>query len=172
MSRERRSDLVIGIFLLFIGGWFLAAQFNLIPSLNELINIQYSWPMIIVGVGVLLFVLGLLSRNPGLSVPACIVGGIGGILYWTNSTGDWAAWAYLWSLIPGFVGVGIILATMLGGEDRSGYKDGLRLIFISAILFIVFYLLLSGQGNIVKYWPVLVIVAGIWIIAQTIFRKR
>jgi hypothetical protein len=172
MSRERRSDLVIGIVLLLIGGWFLAAQFNLVTSLNELINIQFEWPMIIVGVGVFLFVLGLLSRNPGMSVPACIVGGIGGILYWTNSTGDWGAWSYLWSLIPGFVGVGIILATLLGGEEKSGYREGLLLIFISAILFIVFYLLLSGQGNFVKYWPILVIVAGIWIIIQTIFRKK
>jgi hypothetical protein len=172
MSRERRSDLVIGIVLLLIGGWFLAAQFNLVTSLNELINIQFEWPMIIVGVGVFLFVLGLLSRNPRMSVPACIVGGIGGILYWTNSTGDWGAWSYLWSLIPGFVGVGIILATLLGGEEKSGYREGFLLIFISAILFIVFYLLLSGQGNFVKYWPILVIVAGIWIIIQTIFRKK
>ncbi len=172
MSRERRSDLLIGIILLLIGGWFLAAQFNLMPGLNELINIQYEWPLIIVGVGVLLFILGLLSRNPGLSVPACIVGGIGGILYYTNSTGNWGAWSYLWSLIPGFVGVGIIIATLLGGEEKSGYREGLRLIFISAILFIVFFMLLSGQGNLIKYWPVLVIVAGIWVIVQTIFRKK
>jgi hypothetical protein len=172
MSRERRSDLVIGVILLLIGAWFLAAQFNLVPSLNQLINIQYEWPMIIVGVGVLLFILGLLSRNPGLSVPACIVGGIGGILYWTNSTGNWVAWSYLWSLIPGFVGVGIILSTLLGGEEKSGYREGLRLIFISAILFIVFYMLLSGQGYFIKYWPVLVIIAGIWIIIQTIFRRK
>ncbi len=172
MSSERRSDLVIGIILLLIGGWFLAAQFNLVPSLNEFINIQYEWPLIIVGVGVLLFVLGLLSRNPGLSVPACIVGGIGGILYYTNSTGDWGAWSYLWSLIPGFVGVGIILSTLLGGGDKSGYREGLRLILISAILFIVFFLLLSGQGDLIKYWPILIIIAGIWIIIQTIFRKK
>ena len=172
MSRERRSDLLIGIILLLIGGWFLAAQFDLVPNLNELINIQYEWPMIIIGVGVLLFVLGLLSRNPGLCVPACIVGGIGGILYYTNSTGNWGAWLFLWSLIPGFVGVGIIITTLLGGEEKSGYRDGLRLIFISAIFFIVCFILFSGQGNIIKYWPVLVIVAGIWVIFQTIFRKK
>ena len=172
MSRERRSDFVIGVVLLLIGGWFLAAQFNLVPNLNEILNIQYEWPMIIVGVGVLLFILGLLSRNPGLSVPACIVGGIGGILYYTNSTGNWGAWSYLWSLIPGFVGVGIILSTLLGGEEKSGYREGLRLILISAILFIVFFMLLSGQGNFIRYWPVLVIIAGIWIIIQTIFRKK
>jgi peptidoglycan/LPS O-acetylase OafA/YrhL len=172
MSRERRSDLVIGIFLLFIGGWFLAAQFNLVPKLDEIINIQYQWPMSIIGVGVLLFVLGLLTRNPGTSIPACIVGGIGGILYYTNSTGQWGAWAYLWTLIPGFVGIGIILSTLLGGEERTGYREGLRLIVISVIMFIIFFMLLSGQGNIIRFWPILVILAGIWIIVQTFFRKK
>ncbi len=172
MSRERRSDLVIGVILLLIGGWFLASQFNLVPKLSEIINIQYQWPTIIIGVGVLLFVLGLLTRNPGMSVPACIVGGIGGILYYTNSTGQWGAWAYLWTLIPGFVGVGIILSTLLGGEEKTGYREGLRLIVISGILFVFFFVLLSGQGNIIRYWPILVILAGIWIIIQTFLRKK
>jgi hypothetical protein len=172
MSRERRSDLVIGILLLLIGGWFLAAQFNLMPTLNEIINIQYQWPTIIIGVGVLLFILGLLTRNPGMSVPACIVGGIGGILYYTNSTGLWGAWSYLWTLIPGFVGIGILLSTLLGGEERTGYREGLRLILVSVILFAVFFMLLSGQGNITRYWPILIILAGVWILVQTIFRKK
>jgi hypothetical protein len=87
MSKEKRSDLVFGIILLLIGGWFLAATFNLVPDLNEIINVQYQWPLIVIGVGVFLFLLGLLTRNPGMSVPACIVSGIGAILYWTKY--DW-----------------------------------------------------------------------------------
>jgi hypothetical protein len=172
MSKERRSDLIIGIILLLIGGWFLAAQFNLVPSVDEIINIQYQWPIIVIGVGVLLFLLGLILRTPGLSIPACIVGGIGGILYWTNFTGDWVNWAYLWTLIPGFVGFGIILATLLGGEDKNGYKDGLRLLLISASLFIFFFLLLSGQGYFIRYWPVLLILIGCWILIKAIFRRK
>ena len=42
----------------------------------------------------------LLTGQPGMLVPACIVGGIGGMLYWQNLTGDWASWSYSWSLIP------------------------------------------------------------------------
>lgn len=172
MSKERRSDLIFGIILLVIGGWFLAAQFDLVPGLNNIMNVQYQWPLIVIGVGVFLFLLGLLVRAPGMSVPACIVGGIGGLLYWANSTGNWGAWSYIWTLIPGFVGVGVVLATLLGGEDKKGYREGLRLILISAILFIVFLMLFSGQGYIIKYWPILVILGGIWIIIQTIFRKK
>jgi hypothetical protein len=172
MSKERRSDLVFGIILILIGGWFLAAQFGLVPGLNEIMNIGYQWPLIIVGVGVLLFLLGLIIRNPGMSVPACIVGGIGGLFFWTNSTGNWGAWVYLWTLIPGFVGIGIILSTLLGGQEKKGYREGLKLILISAILFVIFVMLFSGQDQFLKYWPILVIIGGIWIIIQTIFRRK
>ena len=172
MSKERRSDLIFGIILLLIGGWFLAVQFDLVPGLNNLMNVQYQWPLIVIGVGVFLFLLGLLVRAPGMSVPACIVGGIGGLLYWANSTGNWDAWSYIWTLIPGLVGIGVILSTLLGGEDKKGYREGLRLILISAILFVIFLMLFSGQGYIIKYWPILVILGGVWIIIQTIFRKK
>jgi len=172
MSKARRSDLIFGIILLLIGGWFLAAQFKLVPGLDRLMNIQYQWPLLIIGIGVFLFLLGLLVRAPGLSVPACIVAGIGGLLYWSNTVGHWGDWSYLWTLIPGFVGVGVILSTLLGGGERRGYREGLRLLLISAILFIIFLMLTSSQGYFIKYWPVLVILAGIWIIIQTAFRKK
>lgn len=172
MSRQRRSDLVFGIILLLLGAWFLASQFNLIPGLDKYLNIQYQWPIIVIGVGVFLFLLGLLIKAPGMSVPACIVGGIGGILYWSNTTGRWSDWSFLWSLIPGFVGIGVILSSLLGGNERGGYREGLRLVLVSAILFLIFGLIFSGQGYFAKYWPILIIVAGIWIIIQTVFRKK
>jgi hypothetical protein len=172
MSKNRRSDLILGLILLLIGGWFLAAQFELVPGLYEIMNIEFQWPLIVIGVGIFLFLLGLLLRNPAMSIPACIVGGIGGLLYWCNSTGNWGAWSYIWALIPGFVGVGIILSTLLGSHEKTGYRDGFKLILISAILFGIFFMLFSGQGIFVKYWPILIILGGIWIIIQAIFRKK
>lgn len=171
MSKEKRSDLIIGIILLVLGGLFLAGELNFIPKLNDLMDIEYQWPFIVIGVGVFLFLLGLITHSPGMSIPACIVGGIGGILLWTNSTGEWEAWTYLWTLIPGFVGVGVIFTSLLSGETK-GYREGLRLILVSAILFLLFLILFSGKANYFQYWPVLVILAGVWIIIQTIFRKK
>jgi hypothetical protein len=49
-----------------------------------------------------------------MAVAACIIGGIGGILYWQSYTGDWASWAYVWTLIPGFSGIGIIFDRQFG----------------------------------------------------------
>lgn len=172
MSRERRSDLVFGIILVIIGGWFLAAQFDLVPGLKDFMNVEYQWPFIVIGVGIFLFLLGLLLRSPGMSVPACIVGGIGGLLYWTNKTGDWGTWSYLWTMIPGFVGVGILLATLLGGHEVKEYKEGVKLILISGILFVIFLMLFSGQGQFIRYWPVLLVIAGVWVLIQAIFRRK
>ena len=114
MDSHRRTNLLGGIVLILVGGILLAAQ--LFPGLGLTLNITFSWPLILVGVGIFLFLLGLLVNEPGMAVPACIVAGIGGILYYQNETGDWASWAYAWALIPGFVGVGTILAGLFGGE--------------------------------------------------------
>jgi len=118
--------------MILLGAWFLAGQ--LVPGLQA----WFAWPLTIVGVGVLLLIIGLLTGVPGLAVPACIVGGIGGLLYWQDATGNWESWAYAWALIPGFVGVGGVLAGLLGGEGRQAVRGGGTLILISLILFAIF----------------------------------
>jgi len=170
MNKDQRSNLVIGIMLILIGGWFLAGQF--VPELKEIINIESSWPLIVIGVGVFLLVLGLLIRVPGLAVPACIVGGIGGILYWQFATNNWESWSYAWALIPGFVGAGVILSRLLGDSSQSAYREGLRLILISLVLFVVFFLFLGGEGMLRDYWPILIILLGIWVFARAILRRK
>mgnify|MGYP001062127091 FL=1 len=169
MNRVRRANLASGLLLILLGGWFLASE--LVPELKEIISIETSWPLIVIGVGIFLLLLGLLIRVPGLAVPACIVGGIGGILYWQHMNNTWTSWSYVWALIPGFVGVGIILARLLGDDDKGAYKAGFKLILISLVLFVAFFLFLGGQGVLRDYWPVLLILLGIWVFAQAIFRK-
>jgi hypothetical protein len=170
MNREQRANLAIGTLLILLGGWFLAGQF--FPAVKDLINIERAWPLIVVGVGVFLLVLGLLIRVPGLAVPACIVGGIGGILYWQFLTQNWESWSYVWALIPGFVGVGVMLARLLGDNDQNAYREGLRLILISLVLFAVFFLFLGGDGIFQEYWPVLIILLGIWVFARAVLRRK
>ena len=170
MNKESRANLAIGILLILLGGWFLSAQ--LFPNLNDIFNIENAWPLIVIGVGIFLLLLGLIIRAPGLAVPACIVGGIGGILYWQYINQNWETWSYIWTLIPGFVGAGIILARLLGDEDQGAYRSGIKLMVISLILFVVFYLFLGGRGVLADYWPVLIILLGIWVFAQALLRRK
>ncbi len=166
MNRRRRSSLAGGLVLILLGVLFLTVQ--LMPGLQ----LWFSWPLIIVGVGVLLLILGLVTGAPGMAVPACIVGGIGGLLYWQNSTGNWESWAYAWTLIPGFVGVGIVLSGLLGGETRQSVRGGGGLILISLVLFTVFGSFLGGLNLLGPYWPVLLIVLGLWVLVRPLFRSR
>ena len=107
------GDFVDCAGLLFLAGQLFPGMFGRIGP--------FTWPVIVVGVGVFLFVLGLITGNPGMSVPACVVGGIGLLLYWQNATGNFASWAYAWTLIPGFVGVGVILEGLLAGHFGRGW---------------------------------------------------
>lgn len=172
MDRKTRSSVTVGALLILIGILLLLGQ--LVPGLWAWVG-PFSWPLIIVGVGVLLLVIGLLAGEPGMAVPACIVGGIGGLLYWQNSTGNWASWAYAWTLIPGFVGIGVILAGLLGDKPRQNLVGGIWLVLISLVMFAIFASFLGGPavlGQYWRYWPVLLILLGLLSLGQVLFRRR
>ncbi len=170
MTQSARSRLVLGLLLILLGIWFLAARFY--PQLDTWIHLEFTWPMIVIFVGAFLLAMGLFVGAPGMAVPACIVSGIGGILYWQNLTGRWETWSFAWALIPGFVGVGILLSALLGGEERKDISGGFGLIFISLILFIVFGNIFGQLGVLGQYWPVLLILLGIWMLVRSFFRRR
>jgi hypothetical protein len=168
MEHRVRSSLAAGLVLVLLGVWFLIMQF--VPGLQ--IYTALSWPLIIVGVGVILLVIGLFTGVPSMAVPASIVGGIGGLLYWQNATGNWESWAYTWTLIPGFVGVGTVLASLLGGESRQGVRGGVWLILISLLLFAAFGSFFGALGLVGSYWPLLLIALGILIFVRSLFQFR
>jgi len=168
MSGKMRSNLAIGILLILVGGWFLALQ--IFPDIGDWFWNTFDWPFVIIGVGVCLLIFGLLAGAPGMAVPASIVAGIGGILAYQNATGNWESWSYVWSLIPGFVGIGIILAALLGDGGREGFRSGVTLVFISAILFLVFSSIM-GANPLGAWWPVLLIFLGLWLLLRPFFQK-
>ncbi len=125
MEKRNRTQLVLGVILILVAGWLIATRVN--PDLAKIIRLPaFDWPMWVVFSGAVLLVIGLLVGAPGMAVPACIVAGIGGILYYQNATGNWESWAYMWTLIPGFVGVGSILAGILGEDFKSSVRHGLE----------------------------------------------
>jgi hypothetical protein len=169
MVRQNRSRVALGVFLILVGAFFLAGRF--IPDLNAWLDLL-SWPWIVIGVGVFLLVFGLLVGAPGMAVPAAIVSGIGGILYYQNVSGDWESWSFAWTLIPGFVGVGTLLAGLLGESPRQSVRHGINLILLSLVLFVVFVAIMGRGGILGIYWPALLIVLGVWFLIQAVVRRR
>jgi len=154
--KGRRGSIAAGGLLILLGLTLLAVR--LVPGLQAT---WFSWPLGIVGVGVFLLILGLVTGAPGLAVPAANVGGIGALLYWQNLTGRWDTWSFAWTLIPGFVGVGLVLAGLLGERPRETVRAGTVLLVISAALFLIFGSFLGGLQLLGPYWPVLLIGLGV-----------
>lgn len=149
--------LALAFFLILMGFWYLAIE--LFPRVSALAYGEQTWPIQIIGVGIVLAALGLLCWTSGLMIPAASIGGIGGLLYWQNITGRWESWAYAWALIIIFVGVGIGLTGIME-RKRSIILGAGWTIFIGMLLFIVFGAFLGGSDLIQKYWPVVIILLG------------
>ncbi len=169
MEQRSRTNLAAGLLLILVGAVFLVAQ--LAPTWFRWLQPEQNWPLFVIGAGLVLFVIGLLVNEPGMAVPASIVGGIGGLLYWQNLTGQWETWSYAWTLIPGFVGVGVILSGMLAGQTAQALRDGGRTILVSLVLFAIFGSLMGG-GFTGIVWPALLIGAGLILLLGNLMRSR
>ena len=161
----RRSSIVAGIILILVGLFFLLLP--LFPNISGVIDISEHWPLIIVSVGAL-FLFAALIGAPGLAVPGSIITGIGCLLLYQNLNDAWESWAYAWALIPGFVGIGIIIARTLEGQARRGLRKGGTLIFISLILFLAFGAFLGDGINFGVLWAVLLIGLGLRLLIKTL----
>lgn len=168
METSRKSTLTWGVILILVGLIVLVFQFY--PDLWSVLG-EGTWPLIVVAAGIGLAIIGLLTGVPGMAVPACIVTGIGGLLYWQNATGNWGSWAYAWALIPGFAGVGVMLTGLLEGKG-STVRDGAWTTLVSLVMFAIFASFLGGPRWLGRYWPVLLIVLGIVSLARYYLEAR
>ncbi len=170
MDQRQRSYLAAGVLLVLIGVLIWAWQ--TVPELQEFAARAGRWPLIVIGVGAGLLIFGLLINVPSMAVPAMIVGGIGGILLWQNLSERWESWSYMWALIPGFVGVGIVLSGVLSGEGLSeAIRSGIGLITTSLVLFAVFGTFFGAFIFKEPFWPVLLIVLGLVLVGVSWWRS-
>jgi len=168
MDTERRGNLVVGIVLLLVGAGFLAREY--VPAINELIPFGFDWPLLVIGIGLVFFVSSALVKAPGLAIPGAIIAGIGSILYYQNLSGDWDSWAYAWTLIPGFVGIGVLVSNFFEGRFNRGFRDGFGMIIFSAVMFAIFGAFLGGPALLGEYWPILLVVVGVWMVAKGLLK--
>jgi hypothetical protein len=173
MSASRRKSITSGILLILIGLAFLAIQ--LVPEIRMWIDQQYAWPMNIMLIALGLVVIGVLTGEADMLVPASIVAGIGGILYLQNSgVLTWESWAYVWTLIPGFVGLGVFLAGLIKWKKKQIF-EGLQTMLVSAVLFLVFGSLIGdafGYFPFSTYLPILLIALGLFLFVRALVGKK
>lgn len=169
--QERRRDkggAVIALLMIGLGAWYLAGQF--FAPLRALAYGPHTWPYQILVLAALLALTGLVAWVPGLIIPAAIIGGIGGILLYQNTTGAWWTWVFAWTLIPGFVGVGLLLYGLL--TRRAGALIGaLWTLFASAVLFGIFGWVFASLEIAGLVWPAALILFGALLLVQAVRRR-
>jgi hypothetical protein len=166
---KNRSNLFLGVLLIAIGAWLVATR--QVPSLQNFTE-DMTGAMWTIAAGVLILVIGLITGAPGMAVPASIVAGIGGILYYQDQVGDYASWSYMWTLIPGFVGIGTILAGLLGENTSRNLGSGLRMLVFSAVLFLVFGTFLGDLDFLGEYGvAIILILLGVFILGRGFWRS-
>ncbi len=167
---KNRGQLALGLILILLGAWFIAQQ--QVPALKEWVMLYMDWPLNIVAIGGLILLIGILLGAPGMAIPASIVAGVGGILYYQQMYNDYQSWSYMWTLIIGFIGVGQVLAGLLG-SGRGEIASGLNTIVVGAVLFIIFAAIFGKLTILGSFGPaILLILLGIWVIARGLWRGR
>jgi hypothetical protein len=166
---RRRGNIAGAILLIGVGVFYLAVA--MLPGFKEVAYGRTTWPLQIVTLGALFFAAGILSFTPAFFIPASVITGVGGILYYQNLTGNWASWSYMWALIPGFVGIGLILFGIFG-RKLGAIIGGLWNIFSGLVLFSIFGLAFGNLPYVNLVWPVALILLGFFFLLRAFRRPR
>jgi hypothetical protein len=162
----KRENIVWGLILILLGAGFLVYQFN--PGLFD----SFRWPWILIGIGAI-FVLGsLIGRVGGLMIPGVILLGLGGIFYYQDTTGNWESWAYIWTLLPALAGLGMLLGSLYDRELRQARGVGIMLLLGGLAAFAIFGGFFGLGPEVLRFWPVLIILFGVWLLIQALRTRK
>jgi hypothetical protein len=159
MNTTDRSTSVVAFILIGLGVLFLA--FNLIPGLS----FGMAWPVIffLLSAGFYLPPILWPASRQGLAalfIPGSVMVALGLIFFYNTLTGDWASWAYAWTLIPGGVGLGLVLASQMGQWGRGTLQVGVWMMVGSLVVF-GFFGMLFGGALLRTVGPILLIAGGV-----------
>lgn len=168
MSRTSYGSTIVGIILISFGALFFFA--NSVPGLD----LGNLWPAIFFFLAGAFYLPSILYPNErrglaALYIPGSILLVLGLIFFYNTLSGDWDSWAYMWTLIPGGVGLGLTLAARLGGWGKSALWTGVWLIVGSLTAFGLFGSLF-GSDMLRVLGPMLLIAAGAMWLLRTVQR--
>ena len=137
MSRMDRGSLAAALFLITLGAVFLVV--NLVPGLT----FARTWPVIILVISAAFFLPALIAKEArrglaALAIPGSIFLILGAIFLYNTLSNDWASWAYAWILLPASVGLGLTLASAIGGWERTALDVGVWIMVLSGAAFGLF----------------------------------
>lgn len=150
MKNINRGYLIAGIGLVFLGVLFII--FNLFSKITG----AQTWPIILLVAAFGFFLPALVwpqskKELASLYIPGAILFVLGAIFLFNTLTDQWGnVWLFAWLLIPGSVGLGLMLASWIGQWSHSVWTVGAWIAAISLVLFAVLAGLF-GKSLPIKY---------------------
>lgn len=170
MQVTDRSSFIIAIFFIGIGVLFLFL------TMFQGVFFAELWPLIFFVLAAGFYAPSIFfpdSRQElaALYIPGTIMLGLGMIFFYDTVTNDWGSWAYAWLLIPASVGLGLMLASNIGGWGGPTRAVGLWMLVISVALF-GFFGTLFGTVIIRTAGPLMMILGGALLLFRNVKRVR
>ena len=163
---SKRRGLFPALFLIFIGAVFLLRSFHVF-------HWRDIWPILLFGVGLLLFCSAFGKRDKGAVFPGTILILVGAFFYlWKNYYLPWYM-DELWPVFPLIVGVAFFALFFFSPKEWGVLIPATILTFVSAIFFLNNFGTLpwSAWAFIGRTWPIVLIVIGVLILLSH-SRKR
>lgn len=176
---DRRGAIVPAVILILIGVFFLLVNLNVLPQLS----ITQLWPGIVMLVG-LAFWLGFIfgrDHEPGLTFVGTILVSVGAFFFLftlrVNLPGygviNWGDQGRLWPAYPTIVGIAFVVLWIANRFHDSGVLVPAGILLIVGLAGFGFTLGdVPGLRDIVRLWPVLLILLGLAVLAQSFARPK
>ena len=153
-----------------------AGALALLANLMDVSFGRFLWPLWVISPGLLLLIpaLRMQAGQPEplafLAIPGAAVLSVGGLLFLTNAFNYWQGWAYLWAPIPLSVLWGVSFAQRYQADEptRRSLSEARRVMIWITLAFAAFFELLIYHQPLGHWWPVLVILLGVILVARNL----
>jgi hypothetical protein len=172
ISSDKRGNVIGGLIVIAIGIWFLLDSLEVIklPSIGRL------WPIFPTLAG-LAFMAAYFMRSDNEDGPFYLIPGVGAFLtgifffFFTFDVFEWAAMGRLWPVFPLIGGIAFSATWLAGGRKESSLLVPVGGALTVGIISLIITLGGFSIALIVNYWPVILIVIGLGILARNLIVK-
>lgn len=148
-----RSARLPGFILIGLGAYFLLQELD-IPLFEEYL----SWPIILIVIGIAFLITSLSSKQQKMLILPGSILTLLGIYFWGMQT--YPDWPNHWSFYPGMVGLSFLITYV-----RTRESSHLATAIILLGVFVVAYLI-DDLSMILDWWPVALIIIGLYLILR------
>ncbi len=147
---SRTIELVAGLLLVAIAAVILVGEavLGVVSGVGD--DLLRWWPVLLIVLSAFFLVPAWLGRQnrrvrAGMVIPGFMLAGVGLALLYTSLADRWAAWGYLWSVLPFSFGLGMYAAGWIA--DAPAFKwIGSGIAIAGVVVYLVFATAFGGEA--------------------------